>query len=276
MDSSNISDFDLPNQGSRLLSESSFVPSISSGSSRTGPGGADLSLSELSLPDRPGPSHRRPFSLLAQPITHNEDDPDYSPIADDNADAEGELDQTMTQEDVEKLKKLAAKAREEKLQHDLFILKKLNGAFEVYKDALKETKSSTERVANQLEHTNALLDKYVMILSKSETTAKLILDERWKGAEADEETLEREQAEAEERARREEEERVLAAQRERERLEREEQERKERIERERLERERAEASKSTGRGGVRGVRGTRASMRGTRGAARAGTLRIQP
>lgn len=33
-------------------------------------------------------------------------------------------------------------------------------------------------------HTNALLDKYVSILSKSEKVVKLILDERWEGAEA--------------------------------------------------------------------------------------------
>lgn len=33
-------------------------------------------------------------------------------------------------------------------------------------------------------HTNALLDKYVRILSKSEKITKLVLDERWQGAEA--------------------------------------------------------------------------------------------
>ncbi|KAH9949592.1 DASH complex subunit Duo1-domain-containing protein [Amylocystis lapponica] len=190
MDSPNISDFAL-NSGSRLLSESSLLPGSSSNSSRTGHGGDDLSLSELSLQDRPhaGPIRRRPFSLLAPP-------PDEPSIADESAvaedaeqDEEGVVDHTMTQEDVEKARKLATKTREEKLQHDLFILKKLNSAFEVYKEALRETKSSTERVATQLEHTNALLDKYVKILSQSENITRLIMDERWQGAEADEEVM---------------------------------------------------------------------------------------
>ncbi|KAH9892515.1 hypothetical protein C8Q73DRAFT_698409 [Cubamyces lactineus] len=266
MDSFDLSDFQMPQSGSRLLSEP--TPDISSSSSRTGPGGDDLSLSELSLSERTQQkARRRPFSLLAQP-------PDESAAADEDADAgaedeDTELDGTMTQEDIEKAKRLAAKTREEKLQHDLFVLKKLNAAFEVYKEALKETKSSTDRVATQLQHTNALLDKYVRILDKSEKITKIILDERWQGADADEEQLDREEREAEERARREEEERLLAEQRERERLEREQREREERELRERLERERAEAAKSAPRGsGVRGVRGTRASMRGVRGTSR--------
>lgn len=145
MDSPNISDFQ---GGSRLLSESSLLPSTSSSSLRTGPGGDDLSLSELSLPEHPGPGlhKRRPFSLLAQPRLPDPPDKYESAIVDDDADlnAEGAIDHTLTQEDVEKVKRLAAKTREEKLQHDLFILKKLNGAFGMYKEALKECKSSTE------------------------------------------------------------------------------------------------------------------------------------
>ena len=38
----------------------------------------------------------------------------------------------------------AARMREEKLQNDLFLLKKLNGAFSLYTDALRATQSSTE------------------------------------------------------------------------------------------------------------------------------------
>ncbi|KAI0745841.1 DASH complex subunit Duo1-domain-containing protein [Earliella scabrosa] len=267
MDSFNLSDIPMPASGSRLLSEP--TPDISSSSSsRTGPGGDDLSISELSLSDRPQSksARRRPFSLLAQPQS-----PDESAIADEDEEGgDGALDATMTQEELEKARRIAAKTREERLQHDLFVLKKLNSAFEVYKDALRETKSSTDRVATRLEHTNALLDKYVRILSKSEKITKLILDERWQGAEADEEQLDREEEERIERERREEEERRLAEQRERERLERERREREERAERERIEREKAEAAKTAGRGsGVRGVRGTRASMRGLRGVARA-------
>lgn len=144
-----------------------------------------------------------------------------------------------------------------------------------------------QKVAIQLQHTNALLDKYVRILSTSEKVAKLVLDERWEGADAvsgsirctfllkftkcqDEEIVERELEEERERELREEEVRI-AAERERERLEREEQERREQRElRERLEQEKAQAVAASGRGsGVRGVRGTRASMRGM---TRAGAL----
>jgi len=38
----------------------------------------------------------------------------------------------------------AARTREEKLQNDLFLLKKLNSAFSLYTDALRATQSSTE------------------------------------------------------------------------------------------------------------------------------------
>ena len=38
----------------------------------------------------------------------------------------------------------AARTREEKLQNDLFLLKKLNSAFSLYTDALRTTQSSTE------------------------------------------------------------------------------------------------------------------------------------
>ncbi|EIW63379.1 uncharacterized protein TRAVEDRAFT_56409 [Trametes versicolor FP-101664 SS1] len=266
MDSFDLSNLQMPQSGSQLLAEP--TPDISSSSSRTGHGGDDLSLSELSLSERAQskPGHRRPFSLLARP-----ESPDESAVADGDAEEseEPDMDGTMTQEDLEKARKLAAKTREEKLQHDLFTLKKLNAAFEVYKEALRETKSNTDLVAVQLQHTNALLDKYVRILDKSEKITKLILDERWQGAEADEEQLDREEQEAEERAQREEEERILAEQRERERREREQREREEKELRERLEREKAETAKSVSRGsGVRGVRGTRASMRGLRGVSR--------
>ena len=41
-----------------------------------------------------------------------------------------------------------------------------------------------QRVAARLEHTNALLDKYMRILSRSEKITKLMLDETWQGADA--------------------------------------------------------------------------------------------
>jgi len=41
-----------------------------------------------------------------------------------------------------------------------------------------------KRIAEQLEQTDALLNKYVNILSKTDQVARLIFDERWMGAEA--------------------------------------------------------------------------------------------
>lgn len=100
---------------------------------------------------------------------------------------------------------IAAQSRDEKLQSDLFVLRQLNGAFAVYNDALREAQGGTEvspfhtdlfffsfshallphkRLAGQLEQTDALLNKYINILSKSEKVTQLIFDERWMGAEA--------------------------------------------------------------------------------------------
>jgi len=101
----------------------------------------------------------------------------------------------------------AAQLREEKLQNDLFVLRQLNGAFAVYNDALREAQAGTERIAEQLEQTDALLNKYVDILSKTDQVARLIFDGRWMGAEADEAQLEEEERVREEARRREEEER---------------------------------------------------------------------
>jgi len=165
----------------------------------------------------------------------------------------------------------AARMREEKLQNDLFLLKKLNGAFSLYTDALRATQSSTERLKARLKDTNALLDQYIGMLDRSEAVAKLILDERWQGSSADEEIYRNQIREREAALRREaearEREAELARQRlEEERLAREEEELRQ-AEREKV----LEKKKGVGRGvsrtadssssGVRGVRGTRASMR---------------
>lgn len=132
MDSSEFSHISLPSHD-RLLSESMVFPS----GSHSEPDNSDLSLSDLSLGhDRP--KDKRPFSLLARPPQEE------SAIADDEEQGKGGLDATMTQEDLENARRQAARTREEKLQHDLFILKKLNSAFEVYKGALREAKSATD------------------------------------------------------------------------------------------------------------------------------------
>ncbi|KAJ7497328.1 hypothetical protein FB451DRAFT_1211020 [Mycena latifolia] len=225
---------------SRLLSESPSLPSSSGLSSHTGPGGSDLSISELSLSDRPVNRH-----------------------------AEAENDNgTLVQdpEELERIKKHSSKSRDDKLQNDLFVLRKLNASFTSFGEALRDVGSQNERVAAQLEQTEALLNKYVGILSGSEEFARLIFDDQWQGAEVDEMIIAQEQREAEERARNLKAERAAEAQREQERLEREAQERIEQQEREQTEKDRKE--RAVARGGVRGVRGTRASMRATRGITR--------
>jgi len=243
--------------GSRLLSESPLVPSFRSSShSHTGPGGEDLSLSELSLADRPTP---RPST--SAPFYHNQS-VDNHPFNDDSVDGGGFGDEVEKPENDEQTKRQAAKAREEKLQRDLFILKKLNTSFAAFNEVLKDTQTGTERVAEQLANTNALLDKYVKILGKSETVTRLIFDERWEGAEQDEQTIKDERKEAARKARQEAEELALNAQRERERAEKEERDAKARREKERIDDDRNQRIGT--RGGVRGVRGTRASMRGTK------------
>ncbi|KAJ8591169.1 hypothetical protein M405DRAFT_873324 [Rhizopogon salebrosus TDB-379] len=259
--------------GSQLLSESLPSPESFDLHSYTGPGGADLSLSELSISDKDTERfhfHDRPrFSLLAPAATTSPSfSPDQSRIAEEDEEyGEGNDEHSET------------KLREDKLQSDVFILKKLNASFALFNDALRSTQTATEQVATQLAQTDALLDRYVNMLGKSEAVAKLIFDERWEGAEADEESLQKERQEALEQARI-----------EKERLEREEEERREAEQRARLAAEEAARIEAEGRtaaatkpprgrgtsisSGVRGVRGTRATAtsaaaRGTRGIPRA-------
>ncbi|KAH9065348.1 hypothetical protein EDB87DRAFT_1574516 [Lactarius vividus] len=288
-----------PSGDSQLLSESPQFSLISVGSSsRTGPGGDDLSLSELypdnPLPQRPAqarrnnPNNPKTRPSIAQalgfgaPIDRSQEasasgvleeegegwkGEDEQKVGDDDEnDDSAAADVTVRAGEDPDPTHLAAQSREEKLRSDLFVLRQLNGAFEAYNDALRETQTGTERVAKQLEQTDALLNKYINILSKSERVTQLIFDERWTGAETDEALLEEEIRAQEEKQRREEEERRLAAQREKERREKEELERALRDEAERLERERRDKMAPRSTSGVRGVRGTRASMRARAGA----------
>lgn len=254
MTSHDTSDFDFSStSNSHLLSETPLYLNTSHGAD-------DLSISELSITDRPLAGFGEPFSLLAKPQPQLAT-PTKSTDDDDN---EGEEEGPLETEEATQgatRRQTDERQREEKLRSDLFILKTLNAAFATYIEALDESASANERVAAQLAQTDALLNKYIDTLSKTEEYSRLILDEQWLGAEADEEQLERERREAQENARREAEE-----QRERERRAREEQER---LEQERIERERQESVAV--RGAVRGVRGTRASGRGTRATARAGS-----
>ncbi|KAG1752964.1 hypothetical protein EDB19DRAFT_977994 [Suillus lakei] len=276
---------------SQLLSGSLPSPELFDSPSHTGPGGADLSLSELSLSDKDTENfrfHDRPrFSLLAPTATTSQTfSPDQSRISEDDEYEEGNDESSENDVDSTVIGRVAAaKVREDKLQSDLYVLKRLNASFALFNDALRSTQTATEQVATQLAQTDALLDKYVNMLGKSEAVTKLIFDEQWEGAEADEELLQKERQEALEQARL-----------EKERLEREEAERRETEERaraaaeeaarregeERAQREAAAIKAPRGRGtgvssGVRGVRGTRATAtsaaaRGTKGIPRAAAL----
>ncbi|KAF9227344.1 hypothetical protein BS17DRAFT_775337 [Gyrodon lividus] len=260
---------------SRLLSQSLPSPDPFDASSHfhTGPGGADLSLSELSLSDKPYSRDGPRFSLLAPPpaqaCTYSADQSaiaegdEYEEEGDVSADDDGAANNTV-------IGRVAAeKAREEKLLKDLFILKQLNASFAVLNDALRATKSATQQVAEQLSQTDALLDKYAYILAKSESATRLIFDERWEGADADEELFVREREEALERTRVEREREDAARREAKERARREADEVAQREAEERVKQEAAAAASAKaparGRGtgvvssGVRGVRGTRAT-----------------
>ena len=130
MDDSSLT---FPESGSRLLSQSSpqFYPN-------TGPGGDDLSLSELSLSYRP---LQPPFSLLARPPSPAHEEGDGL-----SYDVDGDVldDSHQDGTDPEKAKRLAARLREEKLQSDAFILKKLNASFALFNEALSKTESANE------------------------------------------------------------------------------------------------------------------------------------
>lgn len=278
----------LPNASdSQLLSGSLPSPEPFDSPSHTGPGGADLSLSELSLSDKDTENfrfHDRPrFSLLAPTAATSQTfSPDQSRILEDDEYEEGNDEGSENHVDTTIIGRVAtAKAREDKLQSDLRVLKKLNASFALFNDALRSTQTATEQVATQLAQTDALLDKYVNMLGKSEAVAKLIFDEQWEGAEADEELLQQERQEALEQARLEKERLEREAERreseERARVAAEEAARREAEER--AQREAAATKAPRGRGtsvssGVRGVRGTRATAtsaaaRGTKGVPRA-------
>lgn len=115
--------FPSAGSGSRLLSESSLA-------SRTGHGGDDLSLSELSIEDRALslPS----FHLLSEP--NDPETPTRRP--DTGAD------------DEEHTTRAAGKSREDKLRTDLAVLRKINAAFASFSEALDATGATNEVSVN--------------------------------------------------------------------------------------------------------------------------------
>lgn len=123
------SDILFPTSGSQLLSQS---PPPSSTSSRTD----DLSLSELSLTDRI-PAEQKVFSLLAPTKDSLVTRPDSSVDGD-------ALESDVREETKEHDKRHAAKLYEDKLQSDIFILKKLNASFALFNEALQDTGSANQ------------------------------------------------------------------------------------------------------------------------------------
>lgn len=72
---------------------------------------------------------------------------------------EGEGDEGEDEEAQIRRARKAARTREEKLQNDLFLLKKLNSAFSLYTDALRATQSSTEVGRYLTLTTSGLIDR---------------------------------------------------------------------------------------------------------------------
>ncbi|KZS98460.1 hypothetical protein SISNIDRAFT_546403 [Sistotremastrum niveocremeum HHB9708] len=241
--------------------------------SLTGPGGADLSLSELSINDLPSTSKptSQPFSLFAQSMptsVHDErQEQDLSEELQEEYSDEEEGDVPVGEErPAVGGPSASVRSRDERLQNDLYILRKINATFAQYNEALRETQTSTERVESQLKETNILLDKYVGLLWQTEQSSRLLFDPEFEGGEKDEEILEALRAEKEEKERREKLAREEAARLHQQRLE---QERIEQEESRRKETEKAARNTAAIRG-VRGVRGVRGIRPPTTGLARGG------
>ena len=103
----------------------------------------DLSSSDLpSVHDLPQDDHDRTQSHAADD-EHDEDEvaEGLREEGEEGEEAQGEGEDEEAE--IRRARK-AARTREEKLQNDLFLLKKLNGAFSLYTDALRATQSSTE------------------------------------------------------------------------------------------------------------------------------------
>lgn len=121
------------NSGSHLLSEAPILPSSSQEDHDSTQ--ADLSLSELSLQDRTVTSDK-PFTLL-NPDRTRESAIDENEEEDENADVEEEHEDETAMRD-------RGRRRNEKLQSDLFVLRKLNSSFALYNEALENTGSANE------------------------------------------------------------------------------------------------------------------------------------
>ena len=166
---------ELPASGdSRLLSEPpqfslTSLSSSSRSSPHTGPGGDDLSLSELYpdnlLPQRPAQPRNDPKTRpsiahalgFGAPIVTSQDastsdvpeeegegGPAEEEWEGDDGSAAADVTVRASEDPDSDPTHLAARSHEEKLRSDLFVLRQLNGAFAAYNDALRETQAGTE------------------------------------------------------------------------------------------------------------------------------------
>jgi hypothetical protein len=166
----------LPSGGSRLLSESPQFSLVSaSPNTHTGPGGADLSLSELYPDNRVPEKHSqvrhdqktRPSIAqalgFAAPLDQSDDrsgtldaleeegwereervEQGQDGDIDDDEDSTAAADVTVRAPEDADRTRLAVQSREEKLQSDLFVLRQINTAFAGYNSALRETQIGSE------------------------------------------------------------------------------------------------------------------------------------
>jgi hypothetical protein len=119
---------DLQAGGDRLLSESPDLPPESSHSYSNV--NDDFSISELRLSTPP-----KPFSLLARPRSPT------TPTPQDDVEVE---DDEEEEEEPERTVRTGTRTRDEDLQSDLFVLKKINGAFMEFNDVLDHVGSANE------------------------------------------------------------------------------------------------------------------------------------
>lgn len=140
----NSPDINVPSGQSILGLESPNLPSETSSSFANQDG--DLDLSDLATPNQPS---MKPFSLLARAEadlstpTRGKTSATGENITHD-ASEEAQAEEGNEDDSAEAKRIQAAKLREEKLQSDLFILKKLNASFELFNEALHDTGSANE------------------------------------------------------------------------------------------------------------------------------------
>ena len=191
MDSYNSSaNFSLGADDSQLLDVTEALPSDSSNSRPD-----DLSLGDLSLDQTIRLGIPAPFSLLSRPqeapsrqreeqqqqqrqkgkatasskLIDPEDDPDATRRWEGGGDEpgahydhgeggeeEGSGDEELAQEASEEARRRAEKIREDKLQSDIFILKKLNAAFEQFNGALDEAGAANHVRTSSTSDCNAI------------------------------------------------------------------------------------------------------------------------